>query len=296
MKIARILHESCPFPVVALERDGALYDVAELDARFATPRARRLLGGASDFFSRVIALGGVGLDELDQRLAAGYRPTEARLAPGSFLWLPPCDTDRAMLVHVTRDPAGELTARLGNARAILGHEAASPFPGGATQPELELGIAAILGDDLRRASVAEAQRAILGAAIVNDWAARDLEARGLGPLQCRDFATQLGPVLVTSNELEGAATLRTQIRVGGAVLASGALPSPLVELAEAVACASEHVELHAGDIVTLAAPLTRREPVDYGAPVDLLIERLGKLVGSAVRGPPTKTSPRTPAR
>ena len=39
MKIARILHESCPFPVVALERDGALYDVAELDARFATPRA-----------------------------------------------------------------------------------------------------------------------------------------------------------------------------------------------------------------------------------------------------------------
>ncbi len=153
MKIARILHESCPFPVVALERDGALYDVAELDVRFATPRALRLLGGASDFFSRVIALGGVGLDELDQRLAAGYRPTEARLAPGSFLWLPPCDPDRAMLVHVARDPAGDLTVRLGNARAILGHEAASPFPGGATQPELELGIAAILGDDLRRASV-----------------------------------------------------------------------------------------------------------------------------------------------
>src|SRR4051794_9249252 len=105
MRIARIIHESSPFPVIALERDGALYDVAELDLRFATARTRELLGGASDFFSRVVALGGAGLDELDQRLAAGYRPTEARLAPGSFLWLSPCDPDRALLAHVTRDSA-----------------------------------------------------------------------------------------------------------------------------------------------------------------------------------------------
>jgi hypothetical protein len=285
MRIARIIHESCPFPVVALERDGALYDVAELDLRFATARTRHLLGGASDFFSRVIALGGVGLDELDQRLAAGYRPTEARLAPGSFLWLPPCDPDRALLVHVARDAAGELTARLGNARAILGHEAAAPFPFGATRPELELGIAAILGDDLRYATAQEAQRAILGAAIVNDWAARDLEERGLGALRCRDFATQIGPALVTRNDLEDTAILRTQIRVGGSVLASGALSSPLVALAEAVACASRYLDLRAGDVVVLAVPLTPRAPVDYGAPVELLIERLGKLVGSAVRGP-----------
>lgn len=285
MKIARIIHESCPFPVVALERDGALYDVAELDRRFATPRTQELLGGASDFFSRIIALGAVGLDELDQRLAAGYRPTEARLAPGSFLWLPPCDPDRAMLVHVTRDREGELAVRLGNARAIVGQDAAVPFPFGATRPELALGIAAILGDDLRRATVSAARRAILGAAIVNDWAARDLEARGLSPLQCRDFATQLGPVLVTRGELEDVATLRTQIRVGGVVVASGALAEPLAALAEAAACASQHVELHAGDIVTLAAPLTPSEPAPYGVTIELLIERLGKLIGTAVRGP-----------
>jgi hypothetical protein len=285
MRIARIIHESCPFPVIALERDGALYDVAELDLRFARPRTRDLLGRASDFFSRVIALGGVGLDELDQRLAAGYRPTEARLAPGSFLWMPPCDPDRAMLVHVTRDPAGELSVRLGNARAILGHEAAAPFPFGATRPDLELGIAAILGDDLRRATMSEARRAIFGAAIVNGWAASDLEARGLGALQCRDFATQLGPVLVTLDALSDASTLRTQIRVGGVVVAAGALPDPLDALAEATAGASQHVELRAGDVVTLAIPRTPSVPVAYGAPVELLIERLGKLVGTAVRGP-----------
>jgi hypothetical protein len=285
MRIARIIHESCPFPVIALERDGALYDVAELDLRFARPRTRALLGGASDFFSRIIALGGIGLDELDQRLAAGYRPTEARIAPGSFLWLPPCDPDRALLVHVTRDPAGELSVRLGNARSIVGHDAAAPFPFGAARPDLELGIAAILGDDLRRATMSQARRAILGAAIVNGWSARDLEATGFSALQCRDFATQLGPVLVTLDALEGAPALRAQIRVGGVVLAEGALPCPLDALAEATACASQHVELHAGDVVTLAVPLTLRNPVAYGAPVELLIERLGKLVGTAVRGP-----------
>ena len=285
MRIARIIHESSPFPVIALERDGALYDVAELDLRFATARTRELVGGACDFFARIIALGGAGLDELDQRLAAGYRPTEARLAPGSFLWLPPCDPDRAMLAHVTRDPAGELSVRLGNARSILGHEAATPLPHGETRPAIELGIAAILGDDLRRATVSSARRAILGAAIANDWTARDLENRGLSALHCRDFATQLGPTLVTIDALVGVPILRAQIRVGGVIVAEGALADPLHALAEAVACASQLVELHAGDVVTLSTPLAPLAPIAYGAPIELLIERLGKLAGTAVRGP-----------
>lgn len=285
MRIARIIHESSPFPVIALERDGALYDVAELDLRFATARTRELLGGACDFFSRIIALGGAGLDELDQRLAAGYRPTEARLAPGSFLWLPPCDPDRALLVHVTRDHHGELAVRLGNARAILGHEAAAPFPHEETRPAPGLGIAAIVGDELCRATISAARRAILGVAIVNDWSARDLEERGLGPLHCRDFATQLGPVLVTTDALLDAPILRAQIRVGSVIVAEGALADPLDALAEAVACASQLVELHAGDLVTLATPLAPIDPVAHGAPVELLIERLGKLVGTAARSP-----------
>jgi hypothetical protein len=285
MKIARIIHESSPFPVIALERDGALYDVAELDSRFATARTRELVGGACDFFSRVIALGGAGLDELDQRLAAGHRPTEARLAPGSFLWLPPCDPDRALLVHVTRDRDGELAVRLGNARAALGNDTRTPFPHGETRPDLALGIAAIVGDDLRRATVSSARRAILGAAIVNDWAAHDLEERGLGALHCRDFATQIGPALVTIDALVGVAAVRAQIRVGGVIVAEGALPEPLDALAEAVACASQLVELHAGDVVTLATPLGPLDPLAYGAPIELLIERLGKLSGVAVRGP-----------
>jgi 2-keto-4-pentenoate hydratase/2-oxohepta-3-ene-1,7-dioic acid hydratase in catechol pathway len=104
-------------------------------------------------------------------------------------------------------------------------------------------------------------------------------------LHCRDFATQLGPVLVTIDALAAAPSLRAQIRVAGVIVAEGALADPLDALAEAVACASQLVDLHPGDVVTLATPLAAIDPVAHGAPVELLIERLGKLVGTAARAP-----------
>src|SRR4051812_9224640 len=131
MRIARLIHESSPFPVIALERDGALYDVGELDQRFGTRCAPDHLVGATDFFARAIALRCAGLAELDERLCVGNRPTEARLLPGTFVWLPPCDTDRALYVHVTPAAASgdvEPGYRLGNARGLLGHEAKVAFP------------------------------------------------------------------------------------------------------------------------------------------------------------------------
>ena len=46
-----------------------------------------------------------------------------------------------------------------------------------------------------------------GFTVMNDWSARDLQRRemrqGLGPAKGKDFATSLGPVLVTPDELPG---------------------------------------------------------------------------------------------
>src|SRR3954463_6542164 len=122
MRIARVIHESSPFPVSALERDGALYEIGELAHRLGSHGAPDLLVGATDFFARVIALRCAGLATLDERLCAGDRPTEARLRPGSFVWLPPCDIDRALYVHVEpaplSDSAGEPSYRIANARGL----------------------------------------------------------------------------------------------------------------------------------------------------------------------------------
>lgn len=52
----------------------------------------------------------------------------------------------------------------------------------------------------------EAEAHVAGFCVMNDWSARDLQRRemrlGLGPAKGKDFATSLGPFLVTSDELE----------------------------------------------------------------------------------------------
>jgi fumarylacetoacetate (FAA) hydrolase len=52
-----------------------------------------------------------------------------------------------------------------------------------------------------------AEGAVGGFTVMNDWSARDLQRRemkvGLGPAKGKDFATSLGPVLVTPDEFDG---------------------------------------------------------------------------------------------
>jgi len=60
-----------------------------------------------------------------------------------------------------------------------------------------------------------------GFTIMNDFSARDLQARemevGLGPAKGKDFATALGPVLVSPDELPADLDMRAIARVNGEV-------------------------------------------------------------------------------
>jgi fumarylacetoacetate (FAA) hydrolase len=68
-------------------------------------------------------------------------------------------------------------------------------PAGCNLLDFELEIAAVIG----------AGGTIAGFTLMNDWSARDLQARemtvGLGPAKGKDFATSLGPWLVTPDDL-----------------------------------------------------------------------------------------------
>ena len=296
MKIARVLLDQAdpepPRATVALERDGALYDVGELDRRFGTRFSPDAFLGATDFHTRVIALACAGLDALDERLRAGDRPTEARILPGTFLWLPPCDPDRALYVQMAPYDAAldEPSYRIGNARGLLGHDALVPFPARETRPDFELGIAAVLAEDLHAATADEAARAILGYAILNDWTARDEAARApLCASSARDFATQLGPTLVTRDEVGDVARLKAQARVGGAVITRTSIGGFSFSLAESIAYVSRHVPLRAGDVIGAGRVIGGSAsegpaPLRFDAPVELAVERLGKLAGRPARG------------
>ena len=84
-----------------------------------------------------------------------------------------------------------------NPAAVYGPEDTIPFPAGVEELDYELELAAVIGADGE----------IGGFTIMNDWSARDLQRAempvGLGPAKGKDFATSLGPVLVTVDELDG---------------------------------------------------------------------------------------------
>jgi fumarylacetoacetate (FAA) hydrolase len=86
-----------------------------------------------------------------------------------------------------------------NAAAVYGPDDAIPYPAGTEELDYELELAAVIG--------VEGQ--IAGFTVMNDWSARDLQRAemkvGLGPSKGKDFATSLGPVVVTTDEFDGTA-------------------------------------------------------------------------------------------
>ena len=84
-----------------------------------------------------------------------------------------------------------------NPAAIYGPDAEIQYPDRTDELDYELEVAAVIGGDGR----------IAGFTVMNDWSARDIQRRemrvGLGPAKGKDFATSLGPVVVTVDEFDG---------------------------------------------------------------------------------------------
>ncbi len=86
-----------------------------------------------------------------------------------------------------------------------------PMPADTAMLDYELELACVIGDDGRPE----------GFTIMNDFSARDLQGLemqvGLGPAKGKDFATALGPVLVSPDELPADLDMRAIARVNGEV-------------------------------------------------------------------------------
>jgi fumarylacetoacetate (FAA) hydrolase len=84
-----------------------------------------------------------------------------------------------------------------NVAAVYGPEEEIPYPAGTNELDYELELAAVIGAEGR----------IAGFTVMNDWSARDVQRAemkvGLGPSKGKDFATSLGPVVVTIDEFDG---------------------------------------------------------------------------------------------
>jgi len=129
-----------------------------------------------------------------------------------------------------------------NPAAIFGPGEDVPYPEGTAELDYELECAAIIG----------AEGAIGGFTIMNDWSARDLqrvEMRvGLGPAKGKDFATSLGPVVVTPDEFDGTSGAMVA-RVNGEERSRGDLGDLHYTWARLVQQAARNTKLLPGDVI-----------------------------------------------
>jgi fumarylacetoacetate (FAA) hydrolase len=126
-----------------------------------------------------------------------------------------------------------------NPAAIYGPDDEIPYPEGTQKLDYELEVAAVVGADGE----------IGGFTVMNDWSARDLQrqemAIGLGPAKGKDFATSLGPVIVTPDELGDVMVAR----VNGEERSRGSLGDMYWSWEQIVEHAARNTELRPGDVI-----------------------------------------------
>jgi fumarylacetoacetate (FAA) hydrolase len=186
-----------------------------------------------------------------------------------------------------------------NAAAFVGPEAAVKRPKAARWLDYELEVACVIGKGGVDIPVERAEEHIAGYCILNDWSARDVQREevkvGLGPAKGKDFATSMGPWLVTPDELEdvripGGSGSRYDLamvaRVNGVEYSRGRLADIHYTFAEMIARASADCPLYPGDVIGSGTVGTgcilelgpERCPwLEPGDVVELEVERLGVL-------------------
>jgi 2-keto-4-pentenoate hydratase/2-oxohepta-3-ene-1,7-dioic acid hydratase in catechol pathway/glyoxylase-like metal-dependent hydrolase (beta-lactamase superfamily II) len=140
---------------------------------------------------------------------------------------------------------------------VLGPYEDAPMAPGSAWQDFELEIAAVIGTGGRDLTVEEADRAIIGYMIFNDWSARDLQQLesqlAIGQAKGKDSGVTLGPYLVTSDELggyrrDGKLSLQVTALVNDTVVGSGSTGQMDWSFGEVISYASRGVTLSPGDV------------------------------------------------
>jgi fumarylacetoacetate (FAA) hydrolase len=160
-----------------------------------------------------------------------------------------------------------------NNSEIYGHDQEVPYPVGSNELDIELEIACVIGREGKDIPVEEAANYIAGYTIMNDWSARDFQRKdmklNLGPGKGKDFATSLGPWIVTPDELEprrihssselmtpgqaNSANVRYDMtmlaRVNGKEISRGNFKDIYYSFPQMIAYASRNARLRVGDVI-----------------------------------------------
>ncbi len=184
-----------------------------------------------------------------------------------------------------------------NPNNIFGPDDEIPYPAYTSELDYELEIAAIIGKPGRDLKPEDAPKHIFGFTILNDWSARDVQREemrvSLGPAKGKDFASSLGPCILTLDELTDRSTgkpgvydLAMRACINGTERSHGNFKDIYWSFGDILARASESVTLLPGDVIGSGTvgtgcllELTKAKGpwLQEGDTVELEIERIGTL-------------------
>ena len=140
----------------------------------------------------------------------------------------------------------------GNHRTIIGPDEDLPWPLETTKLDYELELACVIGCKGQDIDEREAQDYIAGYTIMNDFSARDIQfqemACRLGPAKGKDFATALGPCLVTPDEIADLGALTMIARVNGEEWSRGRFGTIHWSFPQMIAHVSRGEMIYPGDV------------------------------------------------
>ncbi|MDQ1002022.1 2-keto-4-pentenoate hydratase/2-oxohepta-3-ene-1,7-dioic acid hydratase in catechol pathway [Neobacillus niacini] len=187
-----------------------------------------------------------------------------------------------------------------NHLAIKGPEDKISKPNECKWLDYELEVACIIGKQGRNITAEEAENYIFGYCILNDWSARDLQRLemkvGLGPAKGKDFATSIGPWIITKDEMDPLRNgkgfdISMKARINGIPLSKGNMKDIYYSFGEMIERASAGVTLYPGEILgsgtvgtgcILELGTEVHRWLEPGDVVELEIDKLGVLKNSII--------------
>ena len=194
-----------------------------------------------------------------------------------------------------------------NHQAVVGPGPVEVMPEHLNRLDYELEAAIVIGKEGRNIKASEADDYIAGYTIMNDWSARALQMEemklSLGPAKGKDFATAIGPYLITRDELAAHRIpdehgerydLMMTASLNGKEYSRGNLKDMSWTFAQIIERASYGVTLYPGDVIGSGtvgtgcflelngSKVTNNLWVRVGDTVTCAIEELGELTNTIV--------------
>ena len=169
--------------------------------------------------------------------------------------------------------------------AICGPDDPIIIPRGSVKTDWEVELAVIIGTQAKYVTEAEALAHVAGYAVTNDVSEREFQIERSGQWtkgkSCDNFG-QLGPWLVTRDEVPDPQDLAMWLTVNGETMQNGSTRTMVYGVAHLVSYLSRFMTLHPGDVISTGTPpgvgLGMKPPryLKAGDVVELEIAGLGR--------------------